>query len=85
MEEDSRSKEKLLTDSLKRSETITAPPQIQPVVAYLAEPTVSTSKFISPHSYLVLSSIVMVVCGICSMGTLFCSIPAFILSLKVSH
>ena len=79
MEEDSKSKEKLLTDSLERSETITAPPQIQPFVAYQTE-----SVSITPHSYLILSSIVAIFCAIFSISSLVCSIPAIIFSLQVS-
>ena len=58
-----------------------APPplQQQPV-----QPQNVARDAITPHSYLVLSIIVAIFCGICNPCTLACTIPAAIVSAMVS-
>lgn len=72
-------KEKLNPSSSTDEEAVTAQPRVQPQLTA----AVDSNEVVSPHSYVILSSIVAVLCGICSACTLACSIPAVVMSFNV--
>lgn len=63
---------------LESGGAVTFQPQVQPVA-----PAIST-KPVSPHSFVVLSSLVTIICGVLAVFTLPISIPGLVLSIFVS-
>lgn len=72
-------KEKLSPKSLEDGESVTVvQPRSQLPAAF------DSTEVVTPHSYLMLSVSVAIICGILGVCTLPCSIPAVILSVIVS-
>ena len=86
-ESDANQKEKLLTSTpAPENVTVTSsallpPAQVQPQ-AVAQEPVYPTKVY--PHSYLIFSTIVAILCGICNLLSITCTIPAVVLSFLVS-
>ena len=56
---------------------------VQPFASVAQLPVYPTKAY--PHSYLACSVIVAVLCGICNLSSITCTIPAMVLSVLVSH
>lgn len=92
-ESDANQNQKLLTSTPvlleeKSPENVTVtssgllpPAQVQPQA--VAQVPVYPTK-VYPHSYLIFSTIVAILCGICNLLSITCTIPAVVLSILVS-
>ena len=62
----------------------------QPVSVHVLQPNYAVAQFglppnLHPHNYLVFSMVVAALCGVFSLFTLFCTVPAIVMSVVVSE